>query len=108
MSFRFKEKDKIVKYFETEMGLNNVKINKIIKDIEEIENNKITNNDNECSICEEERIKLNKCKYCTAIICSSCYEICNECRNRICHNCLSTYCPICYDICDLCNQHEKN
>lgn len=113
MSFRFKEKDKIVKYFETEMGLNNVKINKIIKDLEEIENNKIiNNNDYECSICEGEQIQLDKCKYCTANICSSCfapcYKICNECENRICLNCFIKDCPICYDMCYLCDKHEKN
>jgi hypothetical protein len=112
MSFRFKEKDRIIKYFETEMGLNNVKINKIIKDIEEIENNKTTNNDYdsfgcyECLICESD-YKVSSCSYCGENMCGDCAKYCKECKSSICSNCFIKDCPICYDVCDLCDRHEK-
>lgn len=110
MSFRFKNKEIIINYFENEMGLNKPKINKIIEDIEKIENNNITNvktNENQCYFCRT-NYRLKECKYCDKNICAECYTICAECKNIICDKCIKSKCPICYDKCDLCSNYKQN
>jgi hypothetical protein len=107
MSFQFKYKNKIINYLETELGLNTYKINKIIKDIEKIENNNTTNNTMECSICKVE-CRLIECSYCEEKICAFCYNLCKECNKKLCQNCFSKYCPICYDLCNICNNYDEN
>lgn len=87
MSFQFKYINQIKKYLELELGLNENKINKIITEIENIENNKVKKK-NICCYCEEETRHLEKCVHCKEKICSACYEICNICRNIFCYNCI--------------------
>jgi hypothetical protein len=98
MAFKFKNMKKIINYLEKELGLNSYKINKVITDIEEIENNKTTNNDTTCSICACQ-YRLIECSYCEEKVCAACYNLCKECNKKLCDNCLSTYCPICFDLC---------
>ena len=106
MSFHFKNKEKLTKYLDTELGLNTYKINKVITDIEKIESNKTTNNGTTCSICACE-YRLIECSYCKEKVCAACYNLCKECNKKLCDNCLSTYCPICFDLCDLCGNYEN-